>query len=232
MLRDGGTGARLAVIASAQLSNEELFLIEKIFGALGARVTACVPTPAGYSDDFLIKADKNPNTLGARLLGLSGPDAPDAAAIIDEAVKEDGRIEALWIFGHDLTTLVGGEKLEALSRKLRLFIFSGTNDHPGTACAHWVLPTAAYVEKDGTFVNCHGRIQRIGRAFPAVSDSREDWRLLLDIARQLDQPLPWSHPREIFLGLAQAVPEFGGLNYETIGSQGAWLNTRAKQPSS
>jgi NADH-quinone oxidoreductase subunit G len=223
MLRDAGTPARFAVLASAQLSNEELFLIERIFGALGARVTASVSTTPGYSDDFLIKADKNPNTLGARLLGLSGPDAPDADGIIDEALKGDGRIEAMWIFGQDLSTLVAGEKLEALSRKLRLFIFSGTNDHPGAAWAHWVLPTAAYVEKDGTFVNSHGRIQRIGRAFPPVSDSREDWRLLLEVARQLDHPLPWRNPAEIFLGLAQAVDHFSGLSYDKIGSQGAPL---------
>jgi NADH-quinone oxidoreductase subunit G len=223
MLRDGGTGARLAVIASAQLSNEELFLIERIFAALGARVTAVVPTPAGHGDDFLVKADKNPNTLGAHLLGLSGPDAPDAAVIIDEALRDDGHIEVLWIFGHDVTTLIGAEKLAALSRKLRLLIFSGTNDHPGAACAHWVLPTAAYVEKDGTFVNCHGRIQRIGRAFPPVSDAREDWRLLLEIGRQLDHSLPWRSPQEIFLGLAQEVEQFSGLSYEQIGSSGVPL---------
>jgi predicted molibdopterin-dependent oxidoreductase YjgC len=85
------------------------------------------------------------------------------------------------------------------------------------------LPTAAYVEKDGTFVNCHGRIQRIGRAFPPVPDSREDWRLLLEVARQLDQPLPWRNPAEIFLGLAQSMDHFSGLSYEKIGSQGAPL---------
>jgi NADH-quinone oxidoreductase subunit G len=232
MLRDGGTGARVAVIASAQLSNEELFLIRKIFDALGARVTASVPTPPGDSDDFLIKADKNPNTLGARLLGLFGPDAPDAVGIIDEALKDDGSIEVLWIFGHDVTTLVGAEKLETLSRKLRLFIFSGTNDHPGVACAHWVLPTAASVEKDGTFVNCHGRIQRVGRAFPPVSDSREDWRLLLEIGRQLDYSLPCRNPREIFLELAQAVEHFSGLSYEKIGPQGAPLVVPASSMSS
>jgi predicted molibdopterin-dependent oxidoreductase YjgC len=184
-------------------------------------VTASVPTPPGFSDDFLIKADKNPNTLGTRLLGLSGPGAPDAADIIDEALE--GRVEVLWIFGHDLTTLVAGEKLEKLSQKLGLFIFSGTNEHPGAAWAHWVLPTAAHVEKDGTFVNYHGRVQRVGRAFPPLADSREDWRLLLDISRQLDRPLPWRNPQEIFQGLAQAVPYFGGLSYEKIGSQGTLL---------
>ena len=127
----------------------------------------------------------------------------------------------MWIFGHDLTTLVAREKLEKLAKARSLHL--QTNEHPGAAWAHWVLPTAAHVEKDGTFVNYHGRVQRVGRAFPPLADSREDWRLLLEISRQLDQPLPWRNPQEIFQGLAQAVPYFGGLSYETIGSQGTLL---------
>ncbi len=111
-LRENGTGSRIGVIASPQLTNEELFLIREIFqGALGAHVTASVPTPPGYSDDFLIKADKNPNTLGATLLGLAGPSAPDAASLVDDALQ--GRIDALWVFGHDLTKLFEEETIRA-----------------------------------------------------------------------------------------------------------------------
>jgi len=212
-------GSRLGVIASSQLTNEELFLIRDIFP--GARVTASVPTPPGSSDDFLIKTDKNPNTGGATLLGLSGPGAPEAADIVADALQ--GRLEALWVFGHDLAELFGEETLQELSRQLRLFVFSGTNENPTASWYHWVLPTAAYVEKDGTFVNCHGRIQCIGRAFPPLPDSREDWRILLEIARQLHRPLAWRNPQEIFLGLASALAPFEGLSYEKIGSQGASL---------
>ena len=218
--RHNGAGSRLGVIASSQLTNEELFLIRDLFqGTLGARVTASVPTLSGYSDDFLIKADKNPNTLGATLLGLCGPGAPDAASIIDDALQ--GRIDALWVFGHDVAKLFGEEKLQELSRKLGLFVFSGTNENPTASSADWVLPSAAYVEKDGTFVNCHGRVQRIGRAFPPLSDSREDWNVLLEIARQLNHPLPWKNPKEIFLGLAETLASFAGLSYEKVGAQGA-----------
>ncbi len=219
-LRQNGTGSRIGVIASSQLTNEELFLIREVFqGALGAHVTASVPTALGYSDDFLIKADKTPNTLGATVLGLSGRAAPAAASVVEEALQ--GRIEALWVFGHDVVEHIGDEKLQELSRRLGLFVFSGTNEHPDVSWFHWVLPTAAYVEKDGTFVNCHGRVQRIGRAFPPLRDSREDWHILLEIARQLDYPLAWHNPKEIFVGMAQAVAPFAGLSYETIGSQGA-----------
>jgi NADH-quinone oxidoreductase subunit G len=217
-----GAGSRLGVIASSQLANEELFLIREIFqGALGARVTASFPNPAGYSDDFLIKADKSPNTRGAALLGLSGPGVPDAASIVAEALQ--GRIDALWVFGHDLTKLVEEKKLEELSRKLRLLVFSGTNENPTVAWSHWVLPTAAYVEKDGTFVNCHGRIQRIGRAFPPLPDSREDWSLLLEIASRLNRGWAWRSPQEIFQELANAAAPFAGLSYEQIGLHGASL---------
>jgi len=221
-LRRNKTGSRLGVIASSQLTNEELFLIREIFqGAVGAHVTASVPAPRGYSDDFLIKADKNPNTLGATLLGLSGSGALEAASIVDAALQ--GRIEALWVFGHDLAKLFGKEKLEQLSHELRLFVFSGTNENANVSWFHWVLPTAAYLEKDGTFVNCHGRIQRIGRAIPPVPNSREDWSILLEIARQLNLPMAWRNPQEIFLGLAERLPPFAGLSYEKIGSQGAAL---------
>ena len=221
-LRRNGTGSRLGVIASPQLTTEELFLIREIFQrGLGAQVTASVPTPPGYSDDFLIKADKTPNALGANLLGLSGPEVPDVARVVTEA--REGRIDALWIFGHDVTRLFDEELLQQLSEKLRLFILSGTNESPHTSWFHWVLPTAAYVEKDGTFVNYHGRIQRIGRPFPPLAGSREDWRLLLDIGVHVGYAQAWRSPQEIFLALANAGGAFAGLSYESIGFQGAVL---------
>ena len=173
-----------------------------------------------------MKADKNPNTSGATLLGFAGPDAPAAGQLVDEAI--DGNLEVLWVFGHDLVKLFGEEKVRQLSEKLPLFVFSGTNENPTVPLAHWVLPSAAYVEKDGTFVNCHGRIQRIGRAFPPLADSREDWRILLELAAKLGLTLNWRGPEEIFQGLAETVAPFEELSYETIGAQGVDLATAAE----
>jgi NADH-quinone oxidoreductase subunit G len=221
-LQHGGSGSRLAVIASARLTTEELFLIREIFrDLLGARVTASVPAAPGKGDDFLIRADKNPNTLGAALLGLSGPGVSGAADIIAECLQ--GRIDALWVFGHDLAAIFGESTLDELSRQLRLLVFSGTTDNATASCSRWVLPTAAYLEKDGTFVNCHGRVQRAGRAFPPLPDSREDWSILLELAGRLGRPLPWNNPQTIFRALARESGPFNGLDYEVIGSQGAVL---------
>jgi len=209
---------KIGVIASSQLTTEELFLIREIFqGKLGARVAAPALKPPGGSDDFLLKADKNPNTRGVSLVGFD----PEPTSLIADALE--GRLEVLWVFGHDLTKWIDEAKLRELPGKLRLFVFSGTNENATASWAHWALPTAAYVEKDGTFVNAHGRVQRIGRAFPPVADSREDWAVLLEIARMLKHPLPFQKPEEIFLALASALPPFAGLSYEAIGPSGAQL---------
>ena len=224
-----GTGSPIGVIASAQLTSEELFLIREIFQrALGAQVSASVAEEPGSCDDFLIRGDKNPNTLGATWLGLAGRDAQDASQIVDQAL--DGKLEVLWVFGHDLVKLFGAEKVRKLSEKVRLFVFSGTNENPTTTLAHWVLPTAVYVEKDGTFVNCQGRIQRIGRAFPPLEGSREDWHILLELAGKLGLPLDWRGPEEIFRGLASALAPFEGLSYEKIGAHG--VDVEAARPAS
>ena len=213
-------GSRIGVIASAQLTNEELFLIREIFQrSLGATVTTDVPEEPGFCDDFLIKADKNPNTRGTTLLGLAGEESqPGAKQVIDDALA--GNLDVLWVFGHDLGQLFGEEKVQQLAKKVPLFVFSGTNENPTTSAADWVLPTAGYVEKDGTFVNCHGRLQRIGCAFKPLADSREDWRVLLQLAQKLRLPFDWQGPEEIFAGLAESLVPFQGLNYDLIGPQG------------
>ena len=110
-LGDFRGGGRLGVIATPRLTTEELYLVREIFGTgLGARVTAAVPPLLGYSDDFLIKADKTPNARGAALLGLGPDTAVPAASLIDDAIH--GRLDALWIFGEDVAAFAGDGALQ------------------------------------------------------------------------------------------------------------------------
>ncbi len=211
-----GKQSTVGILPSTQLTTEELFLIRKIFmESLGiSQISVNVPSQPGYSDDFLIKADKNPNTAGARLLGQP----LDASAIIEKALS--GQIKALWVFGHDLVKLFGEEKVKRLSETLCVLIFVGSNENGTSRYAHWVLPSSVYLEKDGTFVNCQGRVQRIGQVLPPLKDSRPDWQILLDLAHRLQIPLTQRSPEEIFASIGHVVPAFAGLTYEKIGLQG------------
>ena len=55
------------------MSNEALYLAKKLFvEALGIENVCLVsPNKEGLQDDFLIRADKNPNRKGAEILGFS-----------------------------------------------------------------------------------------------------------------------------------------------------------------
>jgi predicted molibdopterin-dependent oxidoreductase YjgC len=81
------------------------------------------------------------------------------------------------------------------------------------------------VEKDGTFVNCHGRVQRIAPkgqpALPPLGDSREDWRVLADLAARMGRAFACQGPPQVFQAIAKAVDSFRGLDYDIIGAQGA-----------
>jgi len=63
----------IGILASPQMSNEDLFALKRLVDQLHlANVDYRVPPAApGDQDDFLIRADKNPNTRGAELIGLS-----------------------------------------------------------------------------------------------------------------------------------------------------------------
>ncbi len=223
-LGSGDGAASVAVIASAQLTTEELYLIKKLFGeSLGMAVTANVSEKPGTDDGFLLKADRNPNTAAVKLLGL---DAGSAAELVEKGIN--GQISALWVFGQDLVKLFGEEKVKKLSEKLCHFIFVGSNENGTSRYAHWVLPAAVYLEKDGTFVNWQKRVQRIGKAFDPLKGSRPEWELLLDLARRLNVSIPAKSQQEIFAKMAAEVPVFAGLTYEKIGTQGALASVRSE----
>ena len=115
------------------------------------------PRVPGDEDNFLIRADKNPNTRGAELIGLapaSGPrailDAARAAA--DQApVDLPARPPRLGLPEADVTAALAAREM---------VVFQGPNANATSAGAHLVLPSAAYVEREGTFTNFEGRVQR------------------------------------------------------------------------
>ena len=155
-------------------------------------------------------------------MGLADQSLVDAQQLVEDGLRGD--LEILWVFGHDLVKLFGEEIVRRLSEKVPVFVFSGTNENLTVPLAHWVLPSAAYPEKDGTFVNCHGRVQRIGRAFPPLGESKEDWRILLELSKKLGLAIDYRSPREIFRQIARSIKPFQGLSYKKIGFQGENLS--------
>ncbi|MCG8607698.1 molybdopterin-dependent oxidoreductase, partial [bacterium] len=170
----------LGVLLSPQLTVEDLFIARKLFSELLnlKNVDSILPPlMPGYSDDFLIKADKNPNSKGADMLGLTADayGGLNAAQMLEAA--ESGKLKGLYICQHDLQHGFEMSRITNGLEKLELVVFQGTNRNASTDLAHYLLPSAAFVEKDGTFVNFAGRIQRICKAVEPLGESRPDWMI-------------------------------------------------------
>ena len=165
----------VAIIASARQTNEELFLLKRLAERVGA-ITDSVPR-SGEGDSLLVATDKNPNSTGARLIGIAaspmGSELPKIAAGI-----RAGTIKTVISFGEDLTKHGIGEDL---LRRLEMLIVSDILPNATTELAHCLLPGCAHAEKRGTFTNIKGRVQKVMKAVEAPGDSRAEWVFLQDI---------------------------------------------------
>jgi NADH-quinone oxidoreductase subunit G len=218
--RHGADG--VGVIASPDLSNEDLFALRRLAARLGLRRVGVrvPPRRPGDQDDFLIRADKHPNARGAELLGLDG----DVAAILDEARR--GRLHCLWVFDHDLLAsgLDEAETAAALGR-VETLVFTGALGHATSARAHWVLPSAAWVERDGTWTNFEGRVQRFRAAVEPVGQALPAWAVIGRVLSALGETDLPGRAERWFGALAAAVPAFAGMTYQTLGDHGALVST-------
>ncbi|MFQ5831008.1 MAG: molybdopterin-dependent oxidoreductase, partial [Candidatus Methylomirabilia bacterium] len=173
----------IGILASPQMANEELFVLRRLVDHLGIRNVdfRVPPREPGYDDRILVKADKNPNSKGAEVISLTpGEGALDALGMVKAAKAK--RLKCLWVFHHDLTRAAWPEA-EVLDALLALdcLVFQGSNQNGVSPHAHLVLPSATYAEREGTFTNFEGRVQRFRKAVEPLGDSRADWEILASI---------------------------------------------------
>jgi len=220
---DGAIGA----VVSPHLTNEENFCFGELMRAAGAGKLA-MAVRRGGADDFLVKAEKAPNARGARELGLvSGGD--DGLGELLRAV-EAGELKGLYLCGHDPIDLL--DPLEALAPgrlatilgRLELLIVHTLRLDRRLSAATVVFPTTTFAEKDGSFINHDGRVQRIYKAIETapgwLSDGEVFTRLLNAIdggERRFDAEAVWEPIR-------RAHPRFAGISLEALGASGAMLD--------
>ncbi len=208
---------QIGVIASPKMANEDLFALRRLLDLHGIRQVAgqVPPRIPGDEDDFLIRADKNPNSRGAELMGFGG----DARAVLEAARAR--QIKFLWIFGHDLLASAVSERemLEAF-RAVETVVFTGSNANWTSAHSHWVLPAAAWVEREGTYTNFEGRVQRFRTAIEPIGQALAEWEIVGRVMALLGETLSATRAEHVFRQLVEAVPAFAGLSYQLLGDTG------------
>ncbi len=204
----------VAVVASARLSNEELWLLSRLKRHFRA-LSDAVPRE-GEGDALLLHPDRNPNSQGARLTGLCFTEMGSYLPRIRDAMQK-GVVRTLLVYGEDLVQ--HGFSPEDL-QGLETLIVSDVLPNATTALAHYVLPGCAPAEKSGTFTNVKGRVQRFHAAIAPPGDARPEWEVLAELVEKVTgERLPADLPG-LFDAMAASVPAFRGLRWAGLGDLG------------
>jgi NADH-quinone oxidoreductase subunit G len=85
-----------------------------------------------------------------------------------------------------------------------------------TELADVVLPAQAYTEREGTYTSGERRVQRFYPAVPPRGDTRPDFAVTAQLAREMGYVLEGTSASIVFDILAESVESFHGLNYPKL----------------
>ena len=81
--------------------------------------------------------------------------------------------------------------------------------------ANVVLPTSSCAEKEGTFTNFEGVVQRLRKAIEPLGDSLPDWEITLRLTNVMGHPMPYSSLQQVMDEMHEMVPFHPGISYRS-----------------
>ncbi|HEV8726486.1 MAG TPA: molybdopterin-dependent oxidoreductase, partial [Candidatus Binatia bacterium] len=224
-----GTGLKsagpVAAILSGRNTNEEAYL----FAKLAKRISSGCDLEVFYQErmltevqKILMSPDRSPNFRGAREMGVSSNGGFDP--LMKKIIA--GGFSAAYVVGDDLiTTSSEPDLVRAALQKLSFLVVQDTRLTETAKLAHVVLPATHFGEKEGTYTNRKGRVQKINAALVAPEGALQDSDIFLRLLDQIGETQNYFTPAEIFAALAREIPSYRGIEYELIGDQGIELGS-------
>jgi len=147
---------------------------------------------------------------------LPGVGGRDVAGILEGAEK--GEIEVVYLLGVD--------EIDMNRLGKAFVIYQGHHGDAGAHRADVVLPGAAYTEKDATYVNTEGRVQRTALAAFPPGEAKEDWKILRALAEACGHKPKYDTLAQVRDRLAEVNTVFGAIDtlipaaWEAFGAEG------------
>ncbi len=192
-------------VISPQASCEDLYLAKQfVEQTLQVDNLYLGGKPDGYEDDFLIKADKNPNRQGVAAVFGGLDQFDDFDQLIDDI--ESGEITSLYMMETDVPADdETRERFVEAVDQLDLFVLQSMHNGPFAEKAHLALPACSHAESEGTFVNVNGISQPFEKAFEPHGDSLPHWQIFMRFAAAMDTPFSYTFIHQIQDQMFQAT---------------------------
>ena len=130
-----------------------------------------------------------------------------ALEIMEQAKK--GKIRGMYIVGENpvLSFPHSGLVTKALAA-LDFLVVQDMFLTETAKLANVVLPAASFAEKEGTFTNFEGRVNRVRKAIEPIGASLPDWEIVVRLADKMDYPLPFSSLQDVMREIEALVPSY------------------------
>ncbi len=116
----------------------------------------------------------------------------------------EGNIKFVW--------LLGADEIDMTHLAETFVVYQGHHGDAGAHIADVILPGAAFTEKNSTYVNIEGRVQRSQRACVPPGDARDDWTILRAFSDVLKNPLQYDNLEELRNRMCANHPSFQDIN--------------------
>ena len=135
------------------------------------------------------------------------PSKPGLNALEMMQMAGEGKIKGLLITGENpVAGFPGSALVEEALASLDFLVVQDLFLTETARLAQVVLPAASFAEKEGTFTNLEGRVQKIRKAIEPLAESRPDWKIILQLAAAMNQPLPFNSLEQVQKELEELVP--------------------------
>ncbi|MEA1872732.1 MAG: formate dehydrogenase subunit alpha [Chloroflexota bacterium] len=130
--------------------------------------------------------------------GVSSPAESGLTALEIMKQAKRGKIKGMYIVGENPALSFPNSRLiREILASLDFLVVQDMFLTETAKLANVVLPAASFAEKDGTFTNFEGRVQRVQKAIPPLGESLPDWEIILRLADEIGAPMPYSSPQQV-----------------------------------
>lgn len=141
------------------------------------------------------------HTAAARVGGLDlglvpGQNGRNVAGILEDAAA--GAIEVVF--------LIGADEIDTSGLGRAMVVYQGSHGDRGATRADVILPGAAYTEKNASWVNTEGRLQRGKLAVFPPGEAKEDWKILRALSEVLGRTVPLDTLGQVRARMAELAP--------------------------
>jgi len=216
----GGEDASMALISSGHLTTEEAFLLVQLARLCETphRGIWAQPSEPWWIPNLsgrITAGDAAPNRRGAELVGLIPEDDGRAPAdLVDGSWAELPSM--ILVADAQLGQAAHDPEVVARLRQTDYLVVLGWEDSPLAEVADVALPTATHAEREGTFVNRYGRLQRFERAFPPPGQARPLLAILGNLLGRHDRSWRDLRAADVFALATEETNALAGLSYEAI----------------